>query len=141
MSMFKSLNISLLLILGALVFSSEKPVAASELKPDSVVCSELDFDPFLDFFDTETPMEIRLMFDMKNFQRTSSQEKYHSALLTVFDSDSCEYDYPVRLKTRGVFRKSYCTIPPFWLNIRKSGIDSEAFDGMNKMKVGPHCLN
>jgi hypothetical protein len=141
MNMLRNQTISLFTILCILLFSSEKIVAACIVYPDSTLNSTADFDPFQDFFDTETPLEIRLKFDIKNFQRTNSQEKYHSALLTAIDTDSCEYEYPVRLKTRGIFRKSYCTTPPFWLNITESGIDSEAFDGMKKMKVVPHCLN
>jgi hypothetical protein len=56
-------------------------------------------------------------------------------------NDSSQVTFPVRLKTRGIFRKSYCNIPPFWLNIRKSGIESEALEGIMKMKVVTHCMN
>jgi len=98
-------------------------------------------DLFEDFFDREDPLHLSLEFDMKTFQRTRTQEKYQSALLTYNFNDTVQQTYTVRLKTRGIFRKTFCHIPPFWLNIKKSGIVSESLSEVNKMKVVTHCMN
>lgn len=95
--------------------------------------------PFEDFFDREEPLEITLEFDLKNLQRTREEEQYQPALLTVENYDG-DHTYPVRIRTRGTLRKSFCNIPPFWINIRNSGIIDESIVGVRKFKVVNHCM-
>ena len=47
----------------------------------------------------------------------------------------------VRLRTRGIYRKNYCSMPPFWLNIKNSGIYSYNLNRVNKIKIVTNCMN
>lgn len=95
---------------------------------------------FDDFFDREEPLHLTLEFDIKSFQRNKSQEQYVAAKLIYEANDSCHIPYRVRLKTRGTFRKAYCSLPPFWMNIHYSEINSEALEDVVKIKVVNHCM-
>lgn len=113
-------------------------LSASILSPSTLSASAFP-DPFDDFFDREEPLHITLEFDIKTYQATREAEEYQEAKLIYIADDSTTVSYPVRLKTRGVFRKSFCVIPPFWMNIRKSGIAADALAGVTKIKVVTHC--
>ncbi|HER10214.1 MAG TPA: hypothetical protein ENO20_15015 [Bacteroides sp.] len=90
------------------------------------------------FTETE-PLHLTLKFDLKNFQRTRRQEKYQPAQMTCHMCDSFSVTHPVRVKARGNFRRDNCTLPPFWLNIRHSGIEAPALEGLKRMKMVVRC--
>ena len=94
---------------------------------------------FDEFFDQVEPLSIRLEFDVRQLQRYSAEEIYLPAVLTSIEEGSHEH-YNVRIKTRGTFRKSYCSLPPFWLNINRSGIPSASLKGIKKIKIVSHCM-
>jgi len=54
-------------------------------------------------------------------------------------NDSFELTHPVRVKTRGNFRRDNCTYPPFWLNIRHAGIEADSLNDVVKMKMVVRC--
>jgi hypothetical protein len=130
MKIFKTLvvlfNLGLALSLDAQDFSQN-------VQKDSIVLFE-------DFFDREDPLEISLEFDLKTFQRERSKEEYIEAKLIYQYNENKDFSFPVRLKSRGIFRKSYCYIPPFWINIYNSGINSDALAGIKKIKIVTHCM-
>jgi hypothetical protein len=90
------------------------------------------------FTETE-PLHLTLQFDIKSFQRTRRQEKYQSAEMTIQVNDTFRVAHPVRLKARGIYRRDHCNIPPFWLNIRYSGIEAQDLDGIRRMKMVIRC--
>lgn len=92
------------------------------------------------FFETDEPLHITLEFDIKDFQRTRADEEYTDARLLHYINDTCYIPFEVRLRTRGIFRKSHCYIPPFWMNIRKENIRAEGLEGVTKMKIVTHCM-
>jgi len=95
---------------------------------------------FDDFFDREEPLHLTLKFDLKTLQRTREEEPYLDAKLYCNINDTCKIPYEVEIRTRGIFRKSYCYLPPFWMKIEKSSIESSALDGVKKMKIVTHCM-
>ena len=96
---------------------------------------------FEDFFEREEPMHLVLEYDLKTFQRNRKDEPYMDARMYCVLNDSCRIPYEVRLKTRGIFRKSFCYLPPFWMNIEDASIESNALYGVEKMKIVTHCMN
>lgn len=94
-----------------------------------------------DFFLKEEPITLTLKFDIKAYQKTRISEAYQDAELIYQIDDSISITHKVKLKTRGEYRKKFCTIPPFWLNIKKSNIPSNDLDGIRKVKVVTHCKN
>ena len=101
---------------------------------------------FENLFEKKEPLHLTLTFDVKNFQRTRADGEYHPAemIQTIVDpaaSDTSWTTYPVRVKTRGIFRRDHCWVPPFWLNIRYAGIDAGELGGIRRMKVVVRCRN
>jgi len=92
-----------------------------------------------DIFSLEEPLNLTLKFNIKTFRRTRTDENYHSAEMTCQLTDSFSVIHPVRVKARGIYRRDNCTMPPFWLNIRYSGIEAEELRGIRRMKVVTRC--
>jgi len=98
---------------------------------------------YQDLFIKEEPLNLTLKFDIKEFRKTRRKEKYHPAELTCHVTDSFEVNHEVRVKARGKFRRDYCTMPPFWLNIRHAGIEAALEDpalrDVVKFKIVTRC--
>ena len=77
---------------------------------------------YKDLFIRKEPLDLTLKFDIREFRKTRRKEKYHPAELTCHVRDGFEVTHRVRVKARGIFRRDYCTMPPFWLNIRHAGM-------------------
>lgn len=90
-------------------------------------------------FEYEDPLHLTMKLDLKTFKKTRRQEKYQPAEMTCHVNDTFQVTHPVRIKARGVFRRDNCTLPPFWINIRYSGIEAEALRDVNKMKMVIRC--
>ena len=90
-------------------------------------------------FEDMEPLQLTLRVDLKDYQRTRKKEEYKDAELTVHTADSVSLSVPVRIRARGVFRRGFCRVPPYWLNIRYSGMEVEALEGIRRMKVVPQC--
>ena len=98
---------------------------------------------YKDLFIRKEPLNLTLKFDIKEFQKTRRKEEYHPAELTCHVSDSFQVTHTVRVRARGIFRRDYCTMPPFWLNIRHAGIEAALEDpalrDVVKMKMVTRC--
>lgn len=47
----------------------------------------------------------------------------------------------VSIRTRGIFRREYCELPPLQLNFKKGQVKETLFAGQNKLKVVAPCEN
>ena len=92
-----------------------------------------------DLFGIREPLVITLKFNIKEFNRTKNDEKYHKAEMTCHVDSSFEVRHNVRVRARGKLRRDICSMPPFWLNIRYAGIEAEDLEGVIKMKVVTRC--
>lgn len=106
---------------------------------DEVPSFEDTMEVYADLFYLEEPLNLIMKFDMKEFGKTRQKEKYHPAELTCQVTDSFRVTHPVRVRARGKFRRDYCSVPPYWLNIRYAGIEAEDLQGVVKMKVVTRC--
>ncbi len=67
---------------------------------------------------------------------------YHPFTISYFSTDSNETTIPVKIKTRGHFRKdkTNCAWPPFLLNFTKKDVPpSSLFEGQDKIKLVMPC--
>ncbi len=94
---------------------------------------------YQDLFEIEEPLTLTIKFDIKEFQKTKRHGKYHPAEMTCHVSDSFTVKHDVRVKSRGEFRRDWCIMPPFWVNIRLAGIEAEDLAEVTKMKVVTRC--
>lgn len=90
-------------------------------------------------FYKEEPLELTLKLDLKQLQRSRRDEKYQDAEMTCHVNESFDLTHPVRVKTRGIYRRDNCTYPPFWLNIRHAGIEADSLREVVKMKMVVRC--
>lgn len=108
-----------------------------------VILSFLSFDvctgqnPAL--FDNDEILEFTIKCDIKALMRDRDVESdYHQATITYQES----FDVPLRIKTRGHFRKmsKNCQYPPILLNFAKSSTpENSIFNGQDKTKLVTPC--
>ncbi len=87
-------------------------------------------------------MELTLRGDLTTvFNDRGDDPQYHPATIH-YQADKNAINIPIRIKTRGNFRKisSNCKYPPLLLNFAKSSIPkSSVFDGQDKLKLVTPC--
>jgi hypothetical protein len=93
-------------------------------------------------FDSDQVMEFTLRGDLKTlFKDRGDDSKYYKATLH-YTADQGAVDIPIRIKTRGHFRKQSgnCQYPPLQLNFAKSSTPKNSvFSGQDKMKLVTNC--
>ncbi len=93
-------------------------------------------------FDSHEPIEIELITNLKNLFRDVNPKTahYHESILFYFYSDT-SYSIPVKLKTRGIFRrdKTNCNLPP--LSLKPINANDEIFNTSRKIKLVNPCFN
>ena len=93
----------------------------------------------LDLFGESDPMHITLTFDIKKYQREKYKGEYMPVNFRYQLNDTLILEKELRLKARGMFRRNHCSLAPFWLNIRKSGLKDEELESVNRIKIVTHC--
>jgi len=119
----------LILLISVSLFSQEENLPTFE---DTVAVYE-------DLFEINAPLNLTLQFNIKEFQKSKRDEKYHKAEMTCHVSETFEVTHDVRVRARGKYRRDNCQMPPFWLNIRYAGIEAEDMADVVKMKVVTRC--
>ncbi|MCK5134506.1 MAG: hypothetical protein KAR19_01865 [Bacteroidales bacterium] len=124
------------IIITCIFFLTSGPLTAQyEIQPSF----EDTLKVYESLFDLDEPLNLTLQFDVKTFQRTRQKEKYQPAKMTCIVNDTFQVTHPVRVKARGIYRRDNCTTPPFWLNIRYSGIETEELKDVRRMKMVTRC--
>ena len=94
---------------------------------------------YQDLFGIREPLTLTLKFNIKEFYKTKRDEKYHKAQMTCHVSEGFEVNHKVRVRARGKNRMDVCSMPPFWLNIRYAGIETEELADVVKFKMVTRC--
>ena len=94
-----------------------------------------------DFFDNDENLRLQLKFDISEFRSKKNPKKDYPAELTYFIDDSTRVIKNVEVEMRGVSRQRMCDFPPFFLKLKKSGIDLQHLGGAKKVKVVTLCKN
>jgi len=92
-----------------------------------------------DLFYLEEPLNLTLEFNIKEFKKARRKDEYHKATMTCNVSESFHVIHPVRVKARGEFRRDYCEMPPYWINIRYAGIEADSLRDVTKIKMVTRC--
>ena len=94
-------------------------------------------------FDADTILEFELSGDTRSlFNDREGEASYFKMELTYEDSNGEKIVHPLKVKTRGNFRraKTNCFYPPLWLNFPKSKIpEGSIFAGQDKIKLVTPC--
>ena len=93
----------------------------------------------IDLFGETQPMHITLTLDLKKYQREKYKGEYMPVHFLYQINDSINLEKEMRLKARGEFRRSHCSLAPFWLDIRKANLNSNELDDIKRIKIVTHC--
>jgi hypothetical protein len=94
------------------------------------------------FFDSAEILEISMRgeFD-KLFKDTKGEPQYFDFLLTYVDNFQKPTEIPLKVRTRGHFRRemNICTFPPLLLNFAKGNVNNTIFQNQDKLKLVMPC--
>ena len=96
-------------------------------------------DTSADIFESDEPMKITLTLDLKKYQKEKMKGEYMPVHFLYEFNDTLILEKEMRLKARGVFRRSHCSLAPFWLNIRKADVENVRLQDVNRFKVVTNC--
>lgn len=94
------------------------------------------------FFDDDEVIVLTLRGDMKTLFRDRGEDPQYHPVTLQYKTETDSINIPVRIKTRGHFRKlpSNCKYPPLWLNFKQSSIPPNSiFEGLDKVKLVTPC--
>lgn len=72
-------------------------------------------------------------------QRDQDVRIYLPGQWTYTTSDGSTQRLDVSIRTRGLFRREYCQLPPLQLNFKKKQVKETLFAGQNKLKIVSPC--
>ena len=90
-------------------------------------------------FEDESILPITLRFDLSTYFRTKPKKEYLTANLTFHKDENDSLSRDIRLKTRGIFRNSWCVFPPIELNFKKASFGYSDLDSIGKIKLVTQC--
>jgi len=93
-------------------------------------------------FQSDELIEMTIDFNMKEVLRDVGEDRtYHDASITYSNTDGQEITLPVRVRTRGHFRREpvNCNFPPIRLNFKKPETENTIFEGQDILKLVTHC--
>lgn len=96
-------------------------------------------------FDNDDVLELRLSGDMRELLRDRSDDMgYHPITLSYRTADSANISIPIKVKTRGHFRRTQgnCRYPPLMLNFSKGDTpENSIFNNQDKLKLVTPCVD
>jgi hypothetical protein len=90
-------------------------------------------------FDSDELLEISLRFDITYYKKKKSDKDYLDAILTYRTSDKDSINKSLKVRSRGVFRRTYCNFPPLMLNFKIKDTILGEFSNINKLKMVTYC--
>lgn len=92
-------------------------------------------------FATEQPLEITLVAPFKQLKRDRNGTTPYRAGEILYAGDSGQVRVPVRMRTRGIWRRQNCDIPPLRLNFTKDSTKKTEFRHLDRVRLVLHCRN
>ena len=95
----------------------------------------------LPLFQSDDPLKAVLTAPIGQAYSQKSQEVrlYIPGQWTYEDEAGATQRLDVSIRTRGNFRREYCTLPPLQLNFKKKQVEGTLFAGQNKLKLVAPC--
>ncbi|MCX6302488.1 MAG: hypothetical protein NTW82_09920 [Bacteroidia bacterium] len=90
-------------------------------------------------FEDDDLLEITLRFDLSTYFRTRPKKEYLPANITFHTGETDSISRDIKLRTRGVFRNSFCFFPPIELNLKKTDFGYTDLDSIDKIKLVTEC--
>lgn len=92
-------------------------------------------------FSSDAPLKAVLTAPISQAYQQKGQEQrlYLEGHWSYLDGDAT-VRYPVKIRTRGNYRRRVCRLPPLQLNFRKSDLEGSLLDGQDKLKMVSPCM-
>jgi hypothetical protein len=92
------------------------------------------------------PIEITLTAPIRQLRRNRTGESPYRAATLVYTGDSGRVTIPVRVRTRGIWRRQNCDIPPLMLNAAQDSAQATVWKTtmlarLAKVRLTLHCRN
>jgi len=92
-------------------------------------------------FSAEQPLEITLVGPFKQLKRDRTGTTPWRPAEILYQGDSGTVRVPLRLKTRGIWRRQNCEIPPLRMNFSKDSTKKTAFRHLDRLRLVLQCRN
>lgn len=120
---------------GALLIGA--PINAQQPQGDSVKTPKPYNPPPL--FSEAKPIEFTLIAPFRQLRRDRAvQTEYRPAVIS-YVAEGAEVKIPVRVRTRGIWRKKNCEIPPLQFNFTKDSTKKTEFARLDRARFTLHC--
>ena len=126
----KALSVSALLLVGATTLLAQQPQGDAKPKKDR------EPPPI---FQEQKPIEMTLHAPFSQLRRDRQVESKYRTGYIVYKGDSADVRVPVRLRTRGIWRKKNCDIPPLLVNFPKDSTKKTLFAKNDRLRLTLHC--
>jgi hypothetical protein len=106
------------------------------------VVTNLGFGQNSTLFESEELLELSLKGDVRQlFKNTKGEAQYFDFSLGYADETGNQHSIPLRVRTRGHFRRemNICDYPPLLLNFSKDNTGNTIFSGQDKLKLVMPC--
>ena len=90
-------------------------------------------------FTATTPLQFTLIAPFKPLKKERYGTTAYRAAEIRYAGDSGEVHVPVRVRTRGIWRRKNCDIPPLRLNFSKDSTKKTAFRHLDNVRLVMHC--
>ncbi len=131
--------LSLIMIPALLLLIFLPSLQAQEVVADTTGAITITPEKDWDLFGRERLVRLTLIYNGKLYRKNLHAPEYQKALLRIQTEDGTWVEKPVKIKARGNFRRSYCSYPPFKLNIKKADFDNDYLDKTGAMKFVTQC--
>jgi len=95
------------------------------------------------FFRSEAPLTVTLTTNINRIRGDKAENPpWRAATLRYVAAapDTGTVTVPLRVKTRGIWRRKNCEFPPIWLNFNNAAKKTE-FRGLDQVKLTSYCRN
>jgi hypothetical protein len=92
-----------------------------------------------DFFNSEEPLEMTLVFSFSTFLKTRNKPEYIDATLTLKLDDNNSLSQDIKIKARGEVRRTISIFPPIMLKFKSINQDSRPIREKGTLKLVTPC--
>ncbi len=90
-------------------------------------------------FTDSTPLDITVTAPYRQLRRDRTGTTAYRPGRVSYVSDSGVVSLPVRLRTRGIWRRRNCDMPPLLMNFTKDSTKKSVFAKLDRVRLSPHC--
>ena len=129
-------RLSALIVGGVLTLGAQQPQgepkAAKETKEAKPYEAPRIFTAF-------SPLELTVHAPIRQLRRDRQEDTPWRVATIAYKGDAGEVTVPVRLRTRGIWRKKNCDIPPLLMNFAKDSVKGTLFAKLDRLRLSLHC--